>query len=279
MKKVNFFVFLVLGVVIFSSCASKRGVQFYSGDKNNDVIASNVELASQKRLDLQSQILRLQRQRDVVVMGIDRDESRDIMRREAEVRRLEMELQRLAAPQRGESNLTEYEEKLAQLKSKKEELELIKNSSQVYERNVAPMDTKIQDLESMLLSLEMAETGALIANLEASTQDYVLGKNIDAIDYAIIRQARGKQDEQHCYQCLLINKMNREITVRVVYNRDSRIRMTFVLAPNTENEVCLPYVGDYTVFEELGTKQINIGPSPRVQKNNKNYHYVFQRKW
>lgn len=279
MKKVNFFVFLILVVVVFSSCASQRGVQFYSGDKNNDVIASNIELATKKRLDLQSQIHRLQRQRDVVVMEIDRQESRDIFRRESEIRRLETELQRLAAPQRGESNLSHYENKLAQLELKKKELELIKNSSQAYERNVLPMDIKIQDLENMLLSLEMAETGALIANLEASTQDYVLGKNINAIDYAIVMQARGLGVEEHCFQCLLINNLSREITVRIVYNNDSRIRRTFILGPKTVNEVCLPYMGQYTVYEELGTRIISIDPAPRVQRNDKNYHYVFERKW
>ncbi len=279
MKKIKFFAFLVLGVVIFSSCASQRGIQFYSGDKNNDVLESNIAIASQKRLDLQSQILRLQRQREVVVMAIDRDEARDMVRRESEIRRLEMELQRLAAPQRGESNLAEYDQKLAQLGVKRAELQSMKSSSQAYETNVVPMDDKLAKLESMLLSLEMAETGALIANLEASTQDYVLGNNIDAIDYAIIKQAQGQKDEQHCYQCLLINKLNKEIIVWIVYNNDSRIRFSFLLSPKSENEICLPYMGNYTVRDELKTGHINIGPSPRVQKNNKHYHFIFQRDW
>lgn len=279
MRKVNFLVFLVLGVALFSSCVSKRGVQFYSGDKNNDVIASNVELASQKRLDLQSQILRLQRQKDVVVMGIDRQESRDIMRREAEVRRLEIELQRLAAPQRGESNLTEYEEKLAQLEAKKEELELIKNSSQAYEANVAPMDTKIQNLESMLLSLEMAENQALANNLAESSQDYFEGNlksgNEAANAYSLMKWSQRQGQELETFEGIIIN--DRAETVVITMKHSNGWRMVYDIPSKSTLEVSAPFPGDYTISSRYKngykTGTTSVVKTKKVFHEGKTYYF------
>ncbi len=276
MKKV---IILLLTVALFSSCASQRGVQFYSGDKNNEVLASNIELASQKRLDLQSQIFRLQRERDVVVMRIDRDESRDISLKEAEIRRLETELLRLTAAQRGESNLLEYEQKASQLENKKAELIEIKKSSEAYQSSVVPLDNKIVQLEGLLFDLELAETQALTNNLAESNLDYFeanLKSGYEAANaYSLIKWSQKQAPEEDAFKGIIINNRSQSIIITIAH--PNGWIAVYDLAPETILEVAVPFPGDYTVKSKYSNTiklgKTNVRPSKKVFHQGKPYFF------
>jgi TolA-binding protein len=272
MKKINFFVFLVLGVIVFSSCGSaKRGVQFYSGDKNNEVIAKNLETSSSKRQDLQRQLFRLEQDRNVVLTKIKREESHDIKGLEMEIRRIEYEIQRLNS-QRHTVDILAIEAETEKLAVKRLELESLKNSSNSYQKEVSPMDAKIAEMEGLLLTLEMAETQALANNLASTGLDYFEGNLKSGTEaanaYSLMSWSQQNNAGEASFVGIIVNNRPHQVIMTLIHSNGWK--MVYDIAPNTSIEIEVPFPGEYKAYSRYeGTVKSGL---VSVKKTKKVFH-------
>lgn len=288
MKKIKNVFFFIIIVIMFSSCqAQRRGVQFYSGDKNTEVISDQMLLITQKKTEYEGQLRRLKRSRASQLAQSQSTNNRQILILERDIKRLEAELENLTRPQNlsGQALL----EKKSSIEGKIEEKE--ERLAQLFQsEDYNPMqhiDAQISQLRSMLTDLHLAEDQMLINMSQAQKQQYFqanLKSGYEAANaYLLMNWASNQSSSEGAANSnndefigIVINEYHQAVTATIRHS--SGYLQVIRLERRSQQEITLPFPGRYTAhfegsFGRTNVVSINIRPTASVNVNGKEYDF------
>ncbi len=294
MKKLLFILLSLVIVVSTTSCqTSRRGVRFYSGDKNTTVVKDQMSLTSQKKTEYEIKLRRLQSQRETIISSLKNEQAVEIRRLEDENRRLEYELDNLQNnPQRttGDDLLNQIDKILKEISSNEEKLEILYQSDS-YPSSASNLDSQISQIEGLLFNLQINEDQMLVQMNQKGELDYFSGNIRNGYEaanaYLLMKWASDNTgnniNHQNSFEGLVINEYHHAVTATIRHSSG----YTIVLRMNrrSEQEIELPFPGRYTSYFEgtFGRSNYvshNVTPTGTVFANNREYDFLLiKHRW
>jgi hypothetical protein len=293
MKKVFFILFIVLVVGISSCQTGRRGVQFYSGDKNTTVVSDQISLTNQKKTEYEIKLRRLQTQRERILSSVKNEQVIEIRRLENENRRLNHQLKNLKnSPQRisGDGLLNEIERIDEELSSNEKRLQNLYQSPS-YPGSASNLDSQISQIEDLLLNLQINEDEMLVQMNQKDGLDYFQGNIRNGYEaanaYLLMKWASDNTgnsiNHQSSFDGLIINEYHQPVTATIRHSNGYTIVLR--IDRRSEQEIELPFPGRYISYFEgtFGKSNLvthNVTPTGTVFANDKKYDFLsVKHKW
>ncbi len=299
MKKTKILIFILLFIVTSACQTQRRGVKFYSGDKNTSVVGNQLSLTGQKKTEYEIKLRRLQGQRQAILASQKNEKTAEIKRLENENKRLDHELSNLQSNlQRitGDDLVNQIAEVLKRISSNEEKLQILYKSDD-YPSTASNIDKQIIRIEGLLLELQINEDQMLVKMNKTEDLEYFQGNlrngHEAANAYMLMKWAQkddgqaqivNHQKEETGFQALIINEWSRGVTV--VIRHSSGFELTEVpIEAKSKMIINLPFPGNYTCYFKRGSQRgnyvnKNINPRLRVNHEGENYAFILtQRGW
>ncbi len=255
---------IVLGIGIgISSCQGyRRGVKFYSGDKNTEILGEQVDLLQSKKAEYQFQLRRLERNRLRQLSELQSNEVQQINLLEGEIKRLENQIKELYSQELSEadrlSEQASLEEKILEKEAKLEQL-----YQSAYSKDLRDIDDQIGQIRSLLLDLEITEDLMLIRTAYNPEKEFFSGNIRNGYEaansYLLMKwaaQEGSKSNEEFStqLQALIINEWTRGVTA--VIRHSSGLALPDVpLDPKSMTVINLPFPGQYICYFKRGQQR------------------------
>ncbi len=299
MKKLLFIIFILVIVVSTSSCqTSRRGVQFYSGDKNTTVVEDQMYLTNQKKTEYEIKLRRLQSQRERILSSVKNEQTSEIRRLENENRRLKHQLDNLQNnPQRttGDDLLNQIDEILKEISSNEEKLEILYQSDS-YPKSAQNLDYQISQIERLLFNLQINEDEMLVQMNQKDGLDYFSGNVRNGIEaanaYMLMKWAQDDNGQvkivnnqtDNNLQALIVNEWSKGVTAVIRHSSGFQLPDIPVQA-NSKVIINLPFPGEYICYFKRGYNRgntiiKNVNPRLLIYYEGESFAFILtQRSW
>lgn len=291
MKKLLILLSIIFIAINFSSCqVSRRGIQFYSGDKNTNVIEDQLTLTQSKKTEYETRLSRLQRERESILSSSQSESNKEIIRLENENRRFKAELGQLKGrPQRVDastllSQVEEIKEKIDQNDSRLAYL----YQSEKYPSQAKNLDNRIESIDDLLFNLQIAEDQMLVKMTQKENLDFFQGNIRNGYEganaYMLMKWAQEpttgtavNTQEKGQLQGIIVNEFHRGVTA--VIRHSSGLQLPDIpLEPKSSVVIDLPFPGEYICYFKRGSRTTNTvvkSVNPRLLVNYKGDNYAF----
>ena len=266
-------IWIVLIIMLFSSCsAQRRGVTFYSGDKNPQKIEEQMSVLQSKKREYSSLLLQLKRERDIRLRNARQIELREIYSLEAQLRRIDGRIDELnSSNQRVDG--TDLLMSLARLEAEKKEkdkrLQVLYNNKSY--NQFSETDQRIQEIENLLTQLNIAEDKMLIAMSSNNQLNYFEGNVRDPLAaaraYSLMtysKQQRSATNSATGFEGIIKNELRQPIVVKIRHSNGWSGNV--YLTGSSKQTIDLPFPGNYTATSYIGgrargTAIIEVSPT------------------
>lgn len=293
MKKLGFILFILSLLFLNSSCHSqRRGVQFYSGDKNAEVIENQLSLTQEKRSEYEIQLRRLRNERSNIISQKEGEMFSEISRLENENKRLEQSLNQLKrGPQRldGDHLLEKIERLENKISQNNRRLESLYNSDS-YPKEAARIDRQISQTEAFLFELQLAEDQKLVRMSGKDELNFFQGNIRNGYEaansYMLMKWAQesttgravNNNSNDSKLSGIIVNEFHRGVTA--VIRHESGFQFPDIpISPKSTVEIELPLPGKYICYFKRGNRQTNtvikkVNPMFLVNYKGADYGFV-----
>ncbi len=290
MKKLVILLIVIFIGINFSSCqVSRRGVQFYSGDKNTNVVENQLSLTQEKKAEYEVKLSRMQRERDNILSGSQSEASREISRLENENRRLKAQLRELKGRSHridGSTLLSQIEEIEENIYRNEDRLSNLYQSDN-YPAQVKSLDNRIESIENLLFDLQLAEDQMLVKMTREENLDFFEGNIRNGYEganaYMLMKWAQEpsgnavNNQEGGGLQALIVNEFHRGVTA--VIRHSSGLQLPDIpIDAKTSVVIDLPFPGEYVCYFKRGGRTTNVVKktvNPRLLVHHKGENYAF----
>ncbi len=295
MKKLVIILIMVFVGVNLSSCqTNRRGIQFYSGDKNTVVIENQLSLTQEKKDEYEIKLNRMKRERDRILSGSEQEINSEISRLENENRRLNAQLRELkGSSQRadGSSLLHQIEEIEKKISQNEDRLSYLYQSDR-YPSRAKALDEKIDNIAELLFDLQIVEDQMLAKMTREENLDFFQGNIRNGYEganaYMLMKWAQEPvagtaiNSQGGKIQAVIVNEFHRGVTA--VIRHSSGVKFPDIpMDAKSSTIIDLPFPGEYVCYFRRGNQRGSIiikhvNPRLLVDYKGKKYGFVLTQR-